>query len=76
MPRQTIINAVEWVSLNFLSGAYIIKDRILLNVGVGVGTINANPADLAIKYLIGVSILGFNVVRIVKYIREMRNSKK
>jgi len=67
---------IEWISLNFVSGVYIIKDWILLNIGnpdlIGRATI----IDDVIKYMIGLSIVAFNIVRIWKYISERNESKE
>jgi len=67
---------LEWISLNFVSGAYIVKDWVMLNIGspdiLGQPTI----IDDVIKYMIGLSIVGFNIVRIWKYISERNESKE
>ena len=67
---------IEWISLNFVSGAYIVKDWVMLNIGspdiLGQPTI----IDDVIKYMIGLSIVGFNIIRIWKYISEINESKE
>lgn len=74
MPKQAIQDAASWVSLNFANGVYLIKDWILLNVGIRL-TENS-VADIAIEWMVGLSLVGFNLVRIIKYVRDMKKDKE
>jgi len=67
---------LEWISLNFVSGVYIIKDWILLNIGTPDLIGRATIIDDVIKYMVGLSIVAFNIIRIWKYISEINKSKK
>jgi hypothetical protein len=69
MPHK---QAAEWISLNLLNVVYLVKDWLLLNVGLTAAQMENTTIDAALKWGIGLSILVFNVVRIVKYINDMK----
>ena len=64
----------DWVSLNILNTIYLIKDWVLLQIGVQVSV--AGVVDKAIAWLVGITIVAFNIVRIVKYIIDIKQGKK
>ena len=67
---------IEWIILNFISGIYNVKDWIMLNIGNPDLLGKATIIDDVIKYMIGLSIVAFNIIRIWKYISEINESKE
>lgn len=79
MPINKLKEVIEWVSVNILGSAYLVKDWVFLNVGAGVSSVvstEGNLADIILKYAIGLSILTFNIVRIIKYVKDSKIDKK
>jgi hypothetical protein len=68
-----IKQSAEWISLNILNAVYLVKEWVLLNVGIQMTGVENTLIDAALKWGIGLSILVFNIVRIVKYIKDMKN---
>ena len=71
---NTIKQQSEWITLNIVNGIYLIKDWILINIGVGLTT-DSSMFDDILKGGIGVTIMVFNIVRIIKYIIEIKERK-
>ena len=67
---------IEWISLNFISGIYIVKDWLMLNIGNPDLLGHQTVIDDVIKYMIGLSIVAFNIIRIWKYISERLEKKE
>jgi len=80
MPIKQVDRWTEWITLNLVNGVYLIKDWIILNVGAGLtGTVindREGMVDELLKWGIGLSILVFNIVRIVKYISDIKRNKE
>jgi len=62
----------EWITLNIVNAVYLVKDWVLLNVGVAVST---SVVDDVLKWGIGLTIIIFNIVRIIKYIIDIKQGK-
>jgi len=62
----------EWITLNIVNAIYLVKDWVLLNVGVAVSN---TLFDDILKWSIGLTIIVFNIVRIVKYIIDIKQGK-
>jgi len=62
----------EWITLNIVNAVYLIKDWVLLNVGVAVST---SVVDDVLKWGIGLTIIIFNIVRIIKYVIDIKQGK-
>ena len=62
----------EWITLNIVNAIYLVKDWVLLNVGVAVSN---TLFDDILKWAIGLTIIVFNIVRIVKYIIDIKQGK-
>ena len=60
----------EWVTLNIVNTVFLIKEWVLVQVGVHVAA--GGIMDEVIKWAIGITIVVFNVVRIVKYILDIK----
>ena len=83
MPIETIKKGAEWIVLNLVNGLYLVKDWLLLNVGVGSGATaisdngdNLNLMDSWVTIGIGISLIAFNVVRIIKWILDIKDRNK
>lgn len=73
----------EWVTVNAVSAIFLVKDWIFNAVGIDVEALNAldvgigvTSGDIVLKWLIGMSIFAFNIVKIIKYIKDIKSSKK
>jgi len=64
----------DWISLNLLNTVYLLKEWLLLQVGVQISA--AGIVDKAIAWGVGLTIVIFNIVRIVKYIIDIKHGNK
>jgi len=78
MPYRQIEKYTEWIALNFANGIYLVKDWLILNIGVGASPLIDNNSlfvDNIIKWGVGFTIIIFNIVRVVKYIKDIKEDK-
>lgn len=75
MPREFLNQAIDWISLNFANGLYLGKDIILLNLGMAVEPSDTFMDNL-LEWMIGISLVVFNVVRIWKWIMDIKEKRK
>ena len=75
MPREFLNQAIDWISLNFANGVYLAKDFILLNLGMAVEPSDTFMDNL-LEWMIGVSLVAFNIVRIWKWIIDIKEKKQ
>lgn len=64
----------DWITLNLLNMVYLLKEYLLLQVGVQVTA--ANFIDKALAWMVGTTIIVFNIVRIYKYILDIKANRK
>jgi hypothetical protein len=74
MPREQIQKFVEYLGLNLANGVFLLKDWLLINIGAGVSSKVLEPSlmDSWITKGIGLSLIVFNIVRIVKWILDIK----
>lgn len=69
----------EWVVLNAASVVFIVKDWLILNIGsagiLEVFQTNSPVVDTILGWAIGLSIFVFNVVRILKWVQDIKEKK-
>lgn len=63
----------EWITLNIVNTVFLIKEWVLIQIGVQVAA--GGVIDDIIKWGIGITIIAFNVVRICKYILDIKHKK-
>ena len=61
------------ITLNMVNAVYLVKDWILLNVGVSIGV--GTFFDDLLKWGIGLTIIIFNIVRIVKTVKDIKSKE-
>ena len=64
----------DWVSLNLLNTVFLLKEWLLLQVGIQVSA--TGIVDKAIAWGVGLTIVIFNIVRIIKYINDIKHGNK
>jgi hypothetical protein len=62
------------VTLNIVNAIYLVKDWVLLQIGASIGT--STLMDDVLKWSIGITIVIFNIVRIIKISLELKENKK
>lgn len=70
---QQIKEQGEWVTLNIVNTVFLIKEWVLIQVGIQVAA--GGIMDDLIKWGVGITIIAFNVVRICKYILDIKYKK-
>lgn len=74
MPVKEIVRNSEWLSLNIVNAVYLVKDWILLNVGITISETQTDVVGTMLEWAIGLSIFAFNVIRILKYVRDLKKN--
>ena len=80
MPYKQANSVTEWITLNIVNGIYFLQEWLILNIGVGAGMEELNIVESTkmgnyIKWGIGITIIVFNVLRIIKYIIEIKKGR-
>lgn len=64
----------DWITLNLLNTVYLLKEWVLVQIGVQVSA--SGIIDKAIAWGVGMTIVIFNIVRIYKYWLDIKEQKK
>ena len=64
----------DWISLNLLNTVFLLKEWVLIQLGIQVSA--SSFMDKFIAWGVGGTIIAFNVVRIWKYLIDIKQTKK